>query len=82
MRHQTKVYDETVKPLELAKDDALDRWNSALQALVQTPPETIEDLAAVLAFVSTDQAAMENLDDTQELLKTLAAHTAKLSRVS
>jgi hypothetical protein len=82
LRHQTKVYDETVKPLELAKDDALDRWNSALQALVQTPPETIEGLAAVLAFVSTDQAAVENLDDTEELLKTLAAHTANLARLS
>jgi hypothetical protein len=61
LRHQTKVYDETVEPLELAKDDALDRWNSALQALVQTPPETIEGLAAVLAFVSTDQEAVENV---------------------
>jgi hypothetical protein len=82
LRHQTKVYDETVRPLELAKDDALDEWNSALEALVETPPETIEGLAAVLAFVSTDQAAVENLDDTGELLKTLAAHTAKLARVS
>jgi hypothetical protein len=82
LRHQTKVYDETVEPLELAKDDALDRWNSALQALVQTPPETIEGLAAVLAFVSTDQAAVENLDDMEELLKTLAAHTARLARLS
>ena len=37
LRHQTKVYEETVEPLELAKDNASAKFNDALKAIVQTP---------------------------------------------
>jgi hypothetical protein len=84
LTHQTKVYDETVRPLKLATKDALDKFNDALKAIVQTPPATIKSLATVLAFISTDEVAIENLYmllGDEGIIKTLAAHTARLARV-
>jgi hypothetical protein len=80
LRHQTKVYEETVRPFETAKNQAHDRWIDATETVFRTPAATIGGLATVLAFVSTDQELVEFLEYyLDDFLKMLSATTARLA---
>jgi hypothetical protein len=73
---QTAVYDETVKPLELAADNAMDAYGDALTRLLNTEPTTVVGIAAVLLYVRENT---DLNDDIKDFLETIAKAASGLA---
>jgi hypothetical protein len=65
---QTKLYGETVKPLEVKADEAWLRVADALRALARTVPTTAAGLAAMLAYERESREPFWELFDGDDLV--------------
>ena len=81
---QTVAYNETIKPLDDANTETWERFDEALQTLLNTQPTTPAGLAALFAcFRDNDQLREQfgsNGDYIKTFVETLAAATTKFAR--
>jgi hypothetical protein len=81
---QTVAFNETVKPLEDAKNDAYERFDSLFQTMLDTRPTTLARLAALFACLDDNKMIREffcmDYEYIDAFVATLGAATAQFAR--
>ena len=81
---QTVAYNETIKPLDDANTETWERFDKALQTLLNTQPTTPAGLAALFACFRDNDQLREQFGSSGDYIKTfvetLAAATTKFAR--
>ena len=82
---QTAADNETVKPLDDANTGAHDRFDHLFQTMIDTQPNTLSGLAALVAGLRDNKALREQIlaaddDYTHNLIATLGTATAKFAK--
>ena len=82
---QTAAYNETVKPLDDANNDAYERFDNLFQTLVDTQPTTLSGLVALFACLRDNKMLREQIwaandDYIHKFIATLGTATAKFAK--
>ena len=83
LNRQTAAYNETVKPLDDANNDAYERFDNLFQTLVDTQPTTLPGLAASCLRdnkMLREQIWAANDDYIHKFIATLGTATAKFAK--